>query len=478
MMQKIKTILITLRTWWKRQRTLAKFGMIAGVAVVLFVVLGKGGDTSMVIETVKRQDLVRSVAATGTVVSTTDLALSFQESNLVKSVNVSVGSRVRRGQVLATLSNASEAAAVASARGSLLAAEARYDKVVEGEDDEEIQRAEVDVENARRVLYSDDLVADPASNNFDDVAPVITGVYNGQTPGQYQLSIDRSINEIQYSGLEFGRLAISELPKPLGVRGLYLEFPDDGGYTIGSQWNIKIPNTSGENYAKNLNSFKAAEAALASKKATARSADIDIALADIASAKGSLASAQAEFEKTVIRAPADGTVTKVDLKLGELAETFAPVITLQDVSNLYIEANINESNISNIALGQPVSITYDAFGKGTVSTSTVTSIDLGATVVDGIVNYEVKAIIPDATNIRSGMTANISIQTAFAPNVLVIPDRVIVEKDRQKTVQVLVDERRQKTESRVITTGLRGDGGLIEVVSGLSDGEKVVFVSK
>jgi multidrug efflux pump subunit AcrA (membrane-fusion protein) len=73
------------------------------------------------------------------------------------------------------------------------------------------------------------------------------------------------------------------------------------------------------------------------------------------------------------------------------------------------------------------------------------------------------------------MTANLSIQTAYAANVIVIPQRTITEKDGIKTVEVLVDERKQTTETRTITTGLVGDGGLVEVTSGLAAGERVVF---
>jgi RND family efflux transporter MFP subunit len=286
------------------------------------------------------------------------------------------------------------------------------------------------------------------------------------------------MNEITFGGIEQGRMSVSTTPKALGTKGLLIAFPEGAARSIGTQWSIEIPNKNGDSYIQNLNAYNEASAALALKKTVAPS-DVDVSQADVVSAQASLASAQAAFEKTVIRAPSDGTVTKIDVKLGQLAEAFSPVISIQDVGNLYIEANVNESNISHVVVGQPVSVTYDALGRDKVFMTTVSSVDLGATVVDGIVNYKVKAVVPDTTNIRSGMTANLSIQTAFVPNSVVIPERVItVSKEGVQSVEVLVDERKGRTENRTVTTGLVGDGGLVEITSGLSEGERALFSAK
>lgn len=462
--------------WWKSKRTTVKGFIVVGVAVVLLVVFG-GSSDPLVTETALRQDLSRSVAATGAVVSTTDLSLSFQETNLVRTIYVTVGDKVRKGQILATLENSSEAASVASARGALLAAEARARKTVEGTSGDEVRSAEVAVQSARRTLLSSDLIAKD-EEGLSVGAPDITGAYNGSLEGVYTIEFDRSMNEITFGGIEQGRMSVSTTPKALGTKGLLIAFPEGAARSIGTQWSIEIPNKNGDSYIKNLNAYNEASAALALKKTVAPS-DVDVSQADVVSAQASLASAQAAFEKTVIRAPSDGTVTKIDVKLGQLAEAFSPVISIQDVGNLYIEANVNESNISHVVVGQPVSVTYDALGRDKVFMTTVSSVDLGATVVDGIVNYKVKAVVPDTTNIRSGMTANLSIQTAFVPNSVVIPERVItVSKEGVQSVEVLVDERKGRTENRTVTTGLVGDGGLVEITSGLSEGERALFSAK
>jgi RND family efflux transporter MFP subunit len=210
------------------------------------------------------------------------------------------------------------------------------------------------------------------------------------------------------------------------------------------------------------------------KRANARQSDVDLALADILTAQAAVDAANAALEKTIIRAPADGTVTRIDIHVGDLVEANKPVIVVQDVSNMYIEAEVNESNVASVSIGQSVTVTYDAL-TGQTFNATVSSVDLSPTVNDGIVNYKLTALITDIASVKTGMTANLSIQTAYKPEVLVIPDRVITETDGAKTVEVYTDERRGKTEMRTITTGLRGDGGLIEVISGLTEGERIRF---
>jgi HlyD family secretion protein len=122
-----------------------------------------------------------------------------------------------------------------------------------------------------------------------------------------------------------------------------------------------------------------------------------------------------------LRAPADGTITAVDVKLGELVTAQKPVITLQDVSSVYIEANINESDITRVALGQKVMVTFDAFGPEQVFPATISSIDPSSTTVSGVVNYKIKATLDDSTQVLPGMTANMTITTGEKADVVFIP---------------------------------------------------------
>lgn len=465
------------------------------IAIIGAILVSRKQTVVLDIGVVERFNLAKTIMASGKVISSTDLALSFQTGDTVRSINFKVGDKVKKGDIIATLQNSSEQASVTKAQGQLLGAKARLQKVIEGASSVDIMAAsdalanaqrtqDRAVSNAYRKLMSDDLVLEPVRNDMDPTrSPTISGSYNGKSEGVYDFNFSGSQYDLHYSGLEVGSVPVINLSQPLGALGLTISFPTTS-YSYSDEWILHIPNKDGKNYTANLNAYNAAVAArdeivgnLKSKldqvKAASRPADISAAQADVLSAQGAVEAAQSDLDKTILRAPADGTITKIDINLGDLVIMNTPVITLQDVSNLYIEANVNESDIVGLAVGQPVSITYEALGKAAVFQGTVSEVNLGATINAGIVNYKVKASISDVQNIKPGMTADIVVQTAKVDGALVLPSRFIHDTPNGKEVNLVVKEEDMKTEKRLVTVGLRGDGGYVEITSGLTAGDKV-----
>jgi RND family efflux transporter MFP subunit len=334
----------------------------------------------------------------------------------------------------------------------------------------------------------------PENITNDYEAPTISGTYDLDKEGYIKIRTYSANSSSGFgfvaSGLVDGSGTVNTTsPQPIGNSGLYIKFPSSINSNI-SNWIIAIPNKNASDYLTNYNTYEAAlshmestiqkyTAELALKKAQARGSDIDLAQADIISAEGQVQAAQAKYEDTIIRAPENGTITNIDIKLGELSEVQKPVITLQDVSNLYIEAKINESSIANLKIGQKVSIKFDAFGPSRVFNGNVVHIDPGATTTDGIVNYKIKtSITPLDESVRSGMNADIAITTAEKKHVLVIPKAAILSHDSKIYVNVITDKKHKKYKEQEVTTGLTGDGNLIEITSGLGDGTDIAIVSK
>ena len=75
--------------------------------------------------------------------------------------------------------------------------------------------------------------------------------------------------------------------------------------------------------------------------------------------------------------------------------------------------------------------------------------------------------------IKPGLTANVTIKTQTRENVLVIPQRSIVYRGSKKVVLV-IKEGVPEPEEREVTTGIRGTEGLIEILSGVSEGEQIL----
>ncbi len=90
-----------------------------------------------------------------------------------------------------------------------------------------------------------------------------------------------------------------------------------------------------------------------------------------AQAQAALAQAQRNLDHTVLRAPIDGTATQVDsIQLGRFIPAGTPVFTIIDDAKPWVDANLKESDFTYVALGQPVTLSIDAFPdhdfKGTV----------------------------------------------------------------------------------------------------------------
>jgi len=167
------------------------------------------------------------------------------------------------------------------------------------------------------------------------------------------------------------------------------------------------------------------------------------------------------------------------VKIGELAQAQKGVITLQDVSNIYIETNINEANISNLSLGMPIDITYDSFGTDRIFKGNITKIDPSSTLVSGVVNYKVTASTEQLPELRPGMTANMTIKVKEKNGVITIPSRSIITNDKgDRIIRIITNTRTKAYKEVPIVTGLEGDGGVIEVLSGISVGDEYVILIK
>jgi RND family efflux transporter MFP subunit len=517
-MQKIKGMFGQIKNWSLRKKIF--FGVIVLVVTLILIKVFSPTNNSAntVTDVVKKIDLKQTVLATGQVTSKTDLNLSFSSSGIVRGVRVEVGNVVKKGTILATLDQGNELASLTQARGALAGAQAKYQRTIDGASNEEITLAQIALDNAKRdydrtksgqdtlvhnaysALLSTSLVAVPDNTSTDTVVgPTISGAYTG-AEGSYHLTLNvgGSSSYFSISGLESGTgIITSASPAPLGTNGLFIQFPANFSAGANQNWTIAIPNKKSSYYVANYNAYQSAlktrdevlgsaqavidqrTAELAIKKSTARQADLDLAQADILSAQGQYELASSNFEHTVLRAPADGTITRIDVKVGELAQSLKEVMVLQDVGNLYLESNVNEANITSIKNNASVDLTFDAFGVDKTFTGHIVKIDPSSTIISGVVNYKVTASIDMVPDLRPGMTANMTILVSEKDGVLVVPSRAIItDPTGTKTIRLVTDTKRKSYKEIPVTTGVEGDGGMIEVTGGITEGEEFVVLIK
>lgn len=235
-----------------------------------------------------------------------------------------------------------------------------------------------------------------------------------------------------------------------------------------------------------------AKATLAGKKAPPRAVDLESYRAAVSSGQAAWNSVVSNRDKAFIYAPVDGIITQKNNEVGENNNATKAVLVMLPHSDFEIEVNVSESDIIKVKVGQSVDVTLDAYGDDHIFKGKVASINPAETLISDVVYYQVKVVLDpletlaagglvvedDVQKIKSGMTANVTIFTDKKENVLMIPERAIAENGGIRTVRVLTDIKRHKWQEREVTAGLRGNDGLIEIKTGLNEGEDVITYLK
>ncbi|MEA2065406.1 MAG: efflux RND transporter periplasmic adaptor subunit [Patescibacteria group bacterium] len=230
-----------------------------------------------------------------------------------------------------------------------------------------------------------------------------------------------------------------------------------------------------------LKNLEIAESQLKKIKASARSEDIALSRAKVDQAQAAIDSISSQINNSIIKAPISGKIIKIEYEIGEQPGS-KPVVSLLGKNDFEIEVLISETDITKIDKEDPVKITLDAFGEYESFSGEINFIEPAETVIQDVIYY--KTIVkfnPVSREVKSGMTANVDILTEKKEGVLIIPARAITEMDfdfqgtEGRYVKVL---KNNQVEKRTVSSGLRGDGNAIEIISGLKEGEEVVtFIS-
>jgi len=178
-----------------------------------------------------------------------------------------------------------------------------------------------------------------------------------------------------------------------------------------------------------------------------------------------------QIAAATIKAPIDGIVVAVNVAPGLDAPSGDAIVL--NAGSLQVTAAVVESDLPNVALGQPAQVTVTAVGQDL--SGAVTSVAPVATTSSGsnsVVSYAVTVSITDPSGkVRPGMSADVSITTAQAANVLVVPTTALVGANGSYGVRMLDASGQLVTQpvSVGLVTNTRA-----EVQSGLSEGETVV----
>lgn len=225
------------------------------------------------------------------------------------------------------------------------------------------------------------------------------------------------------------------------------------------------------------NARAAAEADFEIKKAGYTKEQIAGQEAAVAQASARVDTARAVWAKAVLRAPIEGIITRQDVKVGQIVSAGVAVVSLISEADFEIKANVPEADIAKVQLGNRAIVTLDAYGNDALFSAVVSEIDPAETIIEGVPTYKVKLLFIDKDGrIKSGMTANTDIITGEHNDVVAVPQRAVSAKNGKRFVKIVQSD--GSVREIEVQTGLRGSDGNIEIVAGLSEGEKVVTFIK
>ena len=218
--------------------------------------------------------------------------------------------------------------------------------------------------------------------------------------------------------------------------------------------------------------FQSAKDELALKKAGSSVEAIAAQEAQVNEAEARLQASRAQLSKSVLQSPIDGVVTKQDAKAGEIVSANLPIISIISSTRFEIEANVPEADIAKVKIGDSARVTLDAYGNDVIFEAKVAEIDPAETMVEGVATYKTTLIFTkDDERVKSGMTANIDIETAKREGVVYIPRRATVKRDVDTIVFMAGGI---QPAERVVKLGLVGSDGNVEITEGLSEGEQII----
>jgi HlyD family secretion protein len=319
--------------------------------------------------------------------------LGFAAGGEVAEVLVKEGDPVKTGDVIARLRTDAQQNAIAQAEAGVAVAKANEAKYVE-QLPQQIDAAEAEVQSAQAQVAS----ASAKYNNQAEVAAAKAALAQAKVDQKaaedaYQRVIDK---QLFGPTEEQSRLALETAKRGTEAAQLRLD-----------QLTGDRANAAGLTAASAR--LKAAEANLEQLKAEANGQPNPTYAAAIAQAEAALKSAQARLIDAELKAPFDGTIAQVNVKVGEMAAPGTPVVVLADLSGWQIETDdLTEIKVPTVGVGQAVTVKADALPdvelKGEVAT-------IGALFQEksGDVVYPVKVkLLDNDPRLRWGMTVNVT----------------------------------------------------------------------
>ncbi|MGD1275855.1 MAG: efflux RND transporter periplasmic adaptor subunit [Tepidisphaeraceae bacterium] len=375
--------------------------------------------------TATKGDITQSVACTGTVISNLDVLIKCRASGQITKLPFDISDHVKKGDLLLQLDPIDEQRLADQAEATVAIAQSKLNEAKLNE-----RVAELDLQTATAKADSDVASAQVKATNSRNKA------------NRQQQLLEQKLT---------------------------------------SQEDYETAQTDAAQAEADLQTAKIAKEQLKSQAAAleVKKEDITLAEAQLRSDQIALANAKQQLDYTTLLAPMDGVVADLPVEQGTIISSAisnvgggTTVMTLSDLSKIFVNAAVDESDIGGVQVGQKVQITADAF-PGRRFAGTVVRIATQGVNVSNVVTFEVKIEVTGKNKplLKPQMTTNVQIIEGSKSGVVLLPMQAVFRKEHKTLVSVVKGD--GTTEDREVQTGI-DDGNNEEIVSGINVGDTVL----
>lgn len=502
----------------RRTAVVAIILALVGYQIVKFEsapVVDKPADTIPSVEliTAAGSQSASTFSAIGTVRAVSEAQLKAEAGGQVTAVYTEIGKSVRAGAILAQTENARESASLLQAQGS-------YEAALAGSAQSDIGEREADARLSDAIRAAGITSNSAYGSTYDVLTNTIDLYYSNSNtayPGVristgdtaflrtervilqsslkkwYELEFSNVSNSVLYSNLAYAK---GEVERVLNINDIILlalnternaegieeaDLASQKSRLVATRGQLIGAKNSLESASSNL---KSAEEGVARAEISGSGSGVTLSGAQLKIALGSLRSAQAVYEKTLVRTPISGVVNAFYLKKGDYVNPGAAAAIVANNNGLQVETAINQNDRDLLAIGDSVVINDTATG-------TVTAIAGAVDPTTG--KIAVKISIADNAGLENGTVAKITIsstervESTVAPEIKIPlaaikllasgPVVFIVDED-SKLVALSIELGPVTVDSVIVKSGLTADQKIISDARGRKAGELVTVNTK
>lgn len=435
--------------------------LCAALIVSLFAGCFGGAIEGVRVNEVTRGDVSKAVSAVGTLDAAQPVDVTPLVGGTIAALNVKEGDYVNAGDVLATLDQQELAAQAAQAQANYLTS-ASIGDILEGQY-ASLANLYTSMQYTSKVFQQMQGQVDTMVLDFYDTVPALVPFL----PPDQQEYLKSLLAEQRARYLQ----VINSRPAPPDIS--YSGYPSsaaaaDAARVEAASYDYQrvMQGTKSPNITAPVSGY-VVFAVQQGAMPTEILSQLMGGLGSLTSSMGALSSLMGGDLSSLL----GGTQTGTEFKVGSKISAGKPVFQIMDLQNMRVKAQVEETDIPNVQVGQPVNIYLDAYPDLTF-TGKVTQVGVKSETGSAGTTIFPVVVLVDRTEVplRLGYNATVDIKVLSKTSVISVPVTALLEVDGKEYVYVVVDG---KAQQREIATGDR-TAEWVEVISGLEEGDRVV----